>query len=74
MAVAAFTTVYIVPITCNLHARALQRGDHAQQPYQHVDPCIIGHALVEDFLGLPAIVGSRQSSTSSPYKARVVLK
>ena len=42
---------------------------HAEQQGQLTGSGTIGHALIKDVEGLPAIVRRRQSSPSSPQKA-----
>gem|GEM_PF-1497324 len=70
MAMAAFTAIGAVPITCELPPPALQRAQaHAQQLGQLTGSGTVGKALIENLQGLPAIVRGRQSSPSSPQKA-----
>jgi len=70
MAVAPLAAVNSVPITCELTAPALQRGQtHAQQQGQLTPAGTTGHAFIEDLQSLPTIVCGRQSSFSSPQKA-----
>jgi hypothetical protein len=70
VSVAALSTVDAITVTSKLTAPALQRGEpYAEQQGQFTSPGTIGHALVEDFQGLTAIVRRRQSSPSSPQKA-----
>jgi len=58
MAVAAPVAVHTFPITHKLSAPTLQRGQpHAQQQGQLTGSGTMGHALIEDLQGLPAIVG-----------------
>jgi hypothetical protein len=67
---AALATVDAITVTSKLTAPALQRGEpHTEQQGQSTGSRTIGHALVEDLQGLPAIVRRRQSSPSSPQKA-----
>jgi hypothetical protein len=67
---AALATVDAITVTSKLTAPALQRGEpHTKQQGQFTRSRTIGHALVEDLQGLPAIVRRRQSSPSSPQKA-----
>jgi hypothetical protein len=59
-----------ITVTSKLTAPALQRRKpHAEQQGQLTGSATIGHALIEDLQGLPAVVRRRQSSPSSPQKA-----
>ena len=70
VAVAALAPVDAITVTNKLTAPTLQRGEpHAEQQGQFTRSGTIGHALVEDLQGLPAIVRRGQSSPSSPQKA-----
>ena len=70
VAAAALAAVDSISVTNKLTAPALQRGEpHTEQQGQSTGSRTIGHALVEDLQGLPAIVRRRQSSPSSPQKA-----
>jgi hypothetical protein len=67
---AALTPVDAITVTRELTSPALQRGEpHAEQQGQLTGSGTIGHALIKDVEGLPAIVRRRQSSPSSPQKA-----
>jgi hypothetical protein len=67
VAVAALAAVNAITVTSKLTPPALQRRKpHAQQQGQLMGTCTIGHALIKDVQGLPAIVRRRQSSPSSP--------
>jgi hypothetical protein len=67
---AALTSVDAITVTRELTAPTLQRGEpNAEQQGQLTGPGTIGHALIENLQGLPAIVRRRQSSPSSPQKA-----
>jgi hypothetical protein len=67
---AALAAVDAITVTNKLTAPTLQRGEpHAEQQGQFTRSGTIGHALVEDLQGLPAIVRRGQSSPSSPQKA-----
>lgn len=67
---ATVATVHAIFFASKLPMPALQRGEpNAEQQGQLTGPGTIGHALIEDVQGLPAIVGRRQSSPSSPQKA-----
>jgi len=58
VAVAALTAVHAVPITGELTAPALQRGQaHAQQQGQLTPAGTIGHTFIEDLQCLLAIAG-----------------
>ena len=60
IAVAAFAAIDAITVTSELPAPALERGEpNAQQQAQLTGPGTIGHALIEDLKGLPAIVGRR---------------
>ena len=66
-AVAAFTAIQAVPITCELPPPALQRGEaHAQQCGHLSGPCTGRHGGIEDLQGLAAILRGGQSTSSSP--------
>ena len=70
VAVAALAPVDAITVTNKLTSLALQRGEpHAEQQGQLTGSGTIGHALIKDVQGLPAIVRRRQSSPSSPQKA-----
>ena len=70
MAVAALAPVDAITVTDKLTSPALQRGaPYAEQQGQLTGSGTIGHALIKDVEGLPAIVRRRQSSPSSPQKA-----
>jgi hypothetical protein len=70
VAVAALAPVDAITVTNKLTAPALQRGEpHAEQQGKLTGSGTIGHALIKDVQGLPAIVRRRQSSPSSPQKA-----
>jgi hypothetical protein len=70
VAVAALATVNAITVASKLTAPALQRRQaHAQKQRQLTGSGTIGHALVKDVQGLPAIVRRGQSSPSSPQKA-----
>jgi hypothetical protein len=66
----ALAPVNAITVTSKLTAPALQRREpHGKQQGQFTSPGTIGHALVKDLQGLPAIVRRGQSSPSSPQKA-----
>ncbi len=67
MAMAAFAAVQAVPIAYELPPPALQRRQpNTEQQSQLTGSLTIGHALLEDLQGLPAVDRRRQSSASSP--------
>lgn len=58
VAVAALAPVDAITVTNKLTSPALQRGEpHAEQQGQLTGSGTIGHALIKDVHGLPAIVG-----------------
>ena len=70
MALTAFPPVNTTTVASKMSTPALEHGEpNAQQQGQLTGSGTIGHALIEDLQGLPAIVGRRQSSPSSPQKA-----
>ena len=69
VAVAALALVDAITVTRKLTAPTPQRSEpNAEQQDQLTGPGTIGHTLIEDLQGLPAIVRRRQSSPSSPQK------
>jgi hypothetical protein len=70
MPAAALATIDTITVSSKLTSPALQRRQaHAQKQSQLTGSGTIGHALIKDVQGLPAIVRRRQSSPSSPQKA-----
>jgi hypothetical protein len=70
VAVAALTPIDAITVTIKLTPPALQRRQpNAEHQGQLTGSRTIGHALIKDVQGLPAIVRRRQSSPSSPQKA-----
>ena len=70
MAMTAFAAIDTAPITVELPAPALQRGEpHAQQTSEFASPRTGCHGSIQDLQGPAAINRRGQSSSASPQKA-----